>query len=232
MMKNYNLLWILPFIVSCIVYAGLNFFMARPTITTPSLIGKSLLESLSILGQNGLNARVVHQKEDADLYEGTILSQSPKASKKVKSGQTVLLSISIKPAQQYAPNFIGLTEKDIQNQLHEKNLIPKFFEVPSPYPQGTCISQVPAPSNVIDEKMIVCYLSKKQNDLIIVPNMIGRSISEIKELLQNYSIDPGIVHTKNISSNHVCKSCIISSQKPLPGSIISGSKLPNIQLSI
>ena len=57
MMKNYNLLWILPFIVSCIVYAGLNFFMARPTITTPSLIGKSLLESLSILGQNGLNAR-------------------------------------------------------------------------------------------------------------------------------------------------------------------------------
>lgn len=232
MMKNYNLLWILPFLISCIVYAGLSFFIARPTVTTPSLIGKSLQESLLILSRNGLNARIVHEKEDADLNEGTVLSQSPTASKQIKSGQTILLSISVKPAQQYAPNFIGLTEKEIRTQLADKNLIPKFFEVPSPYPEKTCVSQIPAPQAALHERMITCYISKKQDDLIIVPNMVGQSVTETVHVLQQYSITPNIVHTKNIASNHTCKNCVVSSQKPLPGSIISGSKLPNIQLSV
>lgn len=142
-MNTNNFLWLAPFFISISSYLLLNLFIPHKTIIAPSVIGKSLHEALGDLSACGLNTRIVSYKQDPDVPQGTVLSQSPRGNKYIKPGQTMLIAVSEQPPQSYAPSLHGLTENEIIYKLKNEGLIAKFFNVISPYPFTTCVAHIP-----------------------------------------------------------------------------------------
>src|SRR3972149_1541199 len=64
MIKNY--LWTLPFLLFITGYIGIQLLLAQPEVETPSLVGNSIHDAITLLSHNNLNARILSEKEDAD----------------------------------------------------------------------------------------------------------------------------------------------------------------------
>ncbi len=132
---NYkSFLWPLPFLSFLGGYYLLSTVYTQPTVTTPALVGSTLMSAIETLSTAHLTPRILAQKEDPDLPDGLILSQTPAAHQQIKIGQPVYLVISQKPADQPTPNLIGKTRKNMARIVRQKKIHEKLYEVPSPTP--------------------------------------------------------------------------------------------------
>lgn len=199
----------------------------------PALLGKPLSETLQILSDLNLNARILSQKEDNDLIEGTIISQMPSAQRKIRPHQSVFLVISKKSLQKKAPNFLQKDKATIDKIAQEQSLLLKIYYIPSNYPQDYCIGQFPSPQQIIFNNRMIIYLSNScSNKLVILPSFKQHNVLETTEFLTEKEIKFSLSHSNHIDDNHSCKNCRIFDQKPLAGSLIDLKKSFLLQLNV
>lgn len=198
------------------------------TVETPCLVGKSLHEALNLLSSVNLNGKIVREKIDPDLPEGTIISQNPSTGTRIKTHQSVYLGIIKKPAAQKVPNLIGKSKADIEELLASLNLKAHYYLIPGLCKGGTCSAQHPMAQEPLDGQEIVVYLCDTTPNPVIMPVLTGHTISQVKEFLAPYPIDLEIIHLNSTAHDHTCENCSIIDQRPLAGSLISflqGKKL-------
>ena len=123
-MKIKQYIWILPFAIFILGYYFLNLFISGPNIEAPNLIGKQANEALVIASNSSLSIKIIGEKEDPELQEGTILHQTP-INQKVKRNQSLYVLISKKPAPKTIPNLLNKTEGerlfyDLQEEVFVK----------------------------------------------------------------------------------------------------------------
>jgi len=92
-----NIIWIFPFSSFFLGYFFLSAWYHVERVKTPSLVGTNLPHAFQTLSQHQLNPRLLAIKEDPDIEQGTILSQTPSAGHPIKPHQPVFLVISKKP---------------------------------------------------------------------------------------------------------------------------------------
>jgi beta-lactam-binding protein with PASTA domain len=223
------LLWITPFLSFLIGYLLLSTFFSDHTIETPCVVGKPLTSAVTILSDHTLNARLLAQREDADLPDYTVVSQSPREYAKIKTQQAVFLVITRQPEKQPAPHLIGKSLDALRTTLDKAHIRPLFHHLKSNYPEGTCIAQFPSPDEPLEEGHILCYISCGNKKPIIWPNFKGKSVDTVREFLEGHQLKAEIVRDKKGETPG-----IISDQRPLPGSIInlSPDQRPPIQLFV
>jgi len=224
-----TIIWILPFLSFSLGYIAVGRLFKPKEFETPSIVGKQLIDAVSILSQQNLNIRFLAEKEDADIPHGTILTQSPQPGRKIKANQSIFTVISKKPTQIPCPRVINIHIDVIAQTLAAKKIRNKNYFLPSIYPHNNCIAQFPSPGIMLKKNNIITYISAGNKKPILLPNFKGKNIVEVVEFLNKYNgIKPEIIHTPSHDLIHYYdETCSVIDQRPLAGSIISiDSKKP------
>lgn len=231
-----NLIWFLPFFAFALGYYALSFIFKSKTINTPALMGKSINKAITILSDQNLNIRIVGTKPDADLPEGTIISQTPTAGSKIKENQTMYVVIAKKPAAIIAPDLKNKTIISAQKIAQDLGITIKHHSIPSEAPKDHCIAQLPSAGNELENNTMTVYVSTTENKPVIMPSFKNLPVEQVLSFLQLHGITPATLHTRQelLSSNHQCTQCIVIDQRPMAGSIvhINTEKLITIQLQV
>ena len=237
-MKLIHYLWPLPFISFSFGYLLLAYVCPADTIKTPSIVGITLQQALPILSSQNINIRLLVFKQETELPDGTILSQTPAANTPIKANQAVYLVLSQKPPQTLAPLLINKSADNIEKELKSKSIRHKTHLLQSNHPAKQCIGQYPTPGTPLDEKKIITYVSSGKHRPILLPNFRQKSISVVTEFLDTYSMKYTLSHQwlpqpTLASTAHVCtQACIVSDQRPLAYSIIDHSQDRPIQVHL
>lgn len=221
----------MPFLSFSLGYIFSFLISSHQSITVPSLIGNNISYAAKILSDAQLNLRIITQKEDADLPDGTIISQNPGAGHKIKENQAIYCIISQKPAELFAPTILNQRNDQITAFSQKEKIRIKNFFLESSYPCGLCIGQIPQPGSRLEQKILLAYIASS-NSKVLFPDLYGKYVPEVIEFFQPYGFSPTIVHKTNLEQDHHCKTCRIINQKPLPGSLVDISKPLNIQIQV
>ncbi len=225
--------WLMPFIFFLIGYYAIDICFYHSLIKTPPVIGKPLTEALELLAQHNLNAKLIGYKEDLSTNPGTVISQNPSESSSIRPQQTVFLVVSALPKKQQIPHCVGLYYPVVLEQLKEQEMTHTAHHVASNYPQGMCIAQSPETSSKESDKELVLYLSKgNSSGSFLMPTLTDIPVTQVIDFLTENNLPFAIFHTTEIPSDHLCSSCKVVAQKPLPGSPVQKKSIQTIQLQI
>lgn len=219
--KNY--FWVFPFLSFLIGYFVMEHVSRIAELEAPSIVGQHLQEAIEKLSNKDLNIRFIAQKEEPDLPQGTILSQTPLPGQKIKPHQALYVVVSKKPPAIAAPSLLNKSKDLLDKELNAMGIRKKAYYLPSNLPINSCIAQLPMPGNPIDDEKITIYLSSENKKPVLLPDFRKKTIHEVREFLQQYNIEINLVHTtkKDKKLNEKNPQNIISDQRPLPGSIVN-----------
>lgn len=214
-------MWILPFMSFLIGYSFLHYLFQVNYVEIPLLVGKTVDQVVPLLTELNLNMRLLHYKEGVDVPAGTILSQIPAASQRVKPHQSIFLVIAKQSHISCAPDVRNQTVEVIKNQLETRGIVPQMYYVPTIYPASHCVAQIPTGGEVLKDNKMILYLSDTSTEKIIWPNFISKRVEDVVEFLQVQGISAEIIHTYAATPGHFCSDCLVVDQRPLPGAIIT-----------
>jgi len=192
-------------------------------------VGKQLPEAVQLLSSHNLNTRLMAEKEDLDLPDYTIISQTPREHTRIKAHQSVFLVLTRQPQKPLAPHLIGESQEAICQKLVPAHIRYKCYGISSNLPTGSCIAQFPRPGEQLDTNFLICYISKGNQKPVLFPDLRSKTIQEVSAFLSTHDLTADIIgNTKNTDS------ALIYEQRPLPGSIITlnTGNQPNIQLHV
>ncbi|MBT3456283.1 PASTA domain-containing protein [bacterium] len=224
--------WFLPFAFFIIGYFSIGFLYRHNEFQIPCIVGKNIHQATSILSSQNLNVRIIKDKEDSALEPGTVLSQEPRCSSRIKPNQTVFVTVSKAPALIPAPDILGKDYKDTLKHLKRQNIRNKTYAFESDQPKDTCVGQIPEKNELLPEKKIIIYKSKGTAKPAIFPDFRGKNIQNIIEIFKEHGIDPEILHNYSISEEHSCQHCKVTHQRPLPGTLVQLESGINVQLQV
>lgn len=231
MFQSSRLLWLMPFASFIFGYLLVSFLHTQPVLQTPALIGKPLDQAILILSQLNLNIRVVGQKEEAQLPEGTILSQTPAAGSTIKAQQSLYVTIAKKPLPLAMPLLIGKSHTQAIAELEKLSLQAKIYHISSDQPEGTIIAQFPEQGLSTHEQPIILYAAKDPEKPIIMPNFKQHPLEQVISFLELNGITPTILHTP-VAPDHRCTTCVVIDQRPLAGTFFKRSKDKPLQVQL
>lgn len=228
--KSYR--WTTPFFSFLLGYALLHIILTPHPIETPQLLGKNISDALHISSSKNLYLRVIHEKEDKDLQEGIVISQTPQEGQKIKPGQHIFIVISKKPPQTELPSIVGLCVEAAQKKTEPLGIVNKQIKFPSHYPNNTIIAQIPSAHEFVSDNKMISYVSCNQDKRVIFPDLTNKTVQDVQEFLQLYEIKPKIYHKKTIDQKHSCTQCKVAQQRPLSGSIVQLSEKLSVYLEV
>jgi len=216
-----SFLWTVPFLSFLSGYYLLSQLYHIESIKTPPVVGLTLAQAFEILSDNNLNPRLLAQKEDLDLPEGTVLSQNPAAHDSIKPNQTIYLVTSRKPAKNQTPHLLGKTVETITLELANLGIRNKAYYLASSTPIGVCIGQQPNPGELLDDNKMITYISAGNTKPVVLPNFKNKPVSDVLEFLKGHNIPVTVTHLVPPAYGHDCRgTCVVTDQRPLAGSII------------
>jgi beta-lactam-binding protein with PASTA domain len=224
-------LWIVPFACFLSGYGIMSIIYKTKTTQAPALVGKTIQEALRITAQNGLSIILIKEQEDAELPAGTIILQNPQPNTHIKSHQAIQCVIS-KRTEQYAPQLIGKNINDCTPELDTLRIKYKIHAIANSAPEGMCIAQDPAPTAQMANKTLTLYIANNTLQQYLFPNLRQRSIEDVKNFLASAPVVIQVSHAFEQPEGHTCSECIVSDQRPRPGTIVSLNKATPIQVQL
>lgn len=224
--------WLFPFIFFIAGYYAVYCLIHIESVETPSLVGLSLQDALKAISAVQLQGQILAEKEDEDLPNGFVLDQSPTAGQRIKTSQSIYLTITKKPVPLRAPGLLGLQKKTIDEQVCPQKIRVKYHEIESRYPINYCYAQYPAPGDVVEGRTMHAYLSSGITSTRIFPQCKGLSVTTVREFLQQQGMTAQIFHTAPVAIDHVCSTCLVRDQKPLVGTLFDIKKPLTVQLIV
>jgi beta-lactam-binding protein with PASTA domain len=221
-MKLSSYFWLLPFFCFITGYLALQHVYRIDQLAAPNLIGKQLPDAVAQLSDDNLNIRLIDQKEDPDLPQGTILSQTPAAGQKVKPHQAIHVVISKQQQKKVCPLLLGKNTTEIQTELADLKIRNKSYPVASNQPINTCVAQFPSVGQVLDDPRVITYISAGDKKPVLMPNFKNKSATQAIEFCKQLPqlIQLEITHADAQPRDHICgEQCIIIDQRPLAGSL-------------
>lgn len=220
---NFNhLLWLTPFASFLIGYAIMASFFKPQHIETPALVGKTIVDAVRIASKHDLSLRISAEKDDSDLPDGTIISQTPSAQTIIKARQAIYIVLSKKPALEQTPNLLQKSASEIAEIAQKKGIQVKTYQLPSSNtPANCCIAQTPAPGTPLERKNMAVYLCNDTLKPVIMPNFKGQLLPDVQEFLQLHGITPSIIYTNPLGQAAPLQQNIVVDQRPLPGTLVT-----------
>ena len=217
-----SFLWVIPFIGFMMGYILMRGLTHTEIITVPSVMGLHLTDAIRALSSDRLNVRILAEKEDPDLNEGMILSQTPEPGTLVKPHQSIFLVITCKPLKPQAPTLLGSTLTQAQVRARSATIALQTYTLESPSPNERVIAQSVMPQRDVEGGVLTIYTSKGSTPLRIFPQLRGRKPDEVISFFGLYDIP---VDLKGLQSGS------IKDQRPLAGTLIDIRKPLVVQIT-
>lgn len=231
MIKQY--FWFIPFCASVVGYLAIAFIYRPHQVPIPHLVGYSIHDAVRSASDHQLNIRIINEKEDANLPDGTIINQIPKSPGLTKSSQTIYCTASKRPEKMMVPSFLKQSKAMILKELNALGMRSKIEYLPSDLPKDHCFAQYPSPGSFLEDEPIIIYLARSAQEPIVWPNLKGQSVSEVQNFLQLNGIEVNSSHTTLQEPYHICtQHCVVVDQRPLAGTILPESSLSTIHVQL
>lgn len=222
-----------PFACFLTGYVVTHCVLHKEEVVLDNVIGKSLQESVAILSKKNLSVRLLHEREDSVLPEGTVLDQIPKPFQHVKPQQNIFLTISKKERPLLVPDFCGQPEQELVVLAQRAGIDVKVFHLPSDIPKGRCIAQQPLAGSFFEKnRNMLVYVSTGQQSLYVLPSFIGMMLPDVESGVKHTSLMIEVFHSVSVAEGHTCQRCRVVDQRPLGGSIVSLDRPLTVQIQV
>ena len=138
-------------------------------------------------------------EENSTLEDGTVISQDPISSTKVKKGSTVTLTIAQKNSILLDASIIGMTEEKAKSYLNARSImstvITEYSDTVAP---GCVIKTSPeVGSTVRIGSEVVLYIATDSQDTVKMPDIQGTTREMAEQALKAADLEVGIVTEVN-----------------------------------
>lgn len=229
--KSFLIKIFIAFLVLIVIIMGMNYyilpwFVSSPEEIVPNLVGKTYEDAVTELDSLNLQAVVTDTIYNEKYNIGTVILQKPNPGQVVKDGRRVYLFISGGKQTVNVPNLKGKSIREAKFTLERIGLnMGEISDVPSNNPKDMIFDQQYAEGTPLKKgdsvgvTLTVGVLSSR----VILPDFIGKSLSEVIEILADSSLRVGTVTYR--VSNSLLPNTIID-QFPSQGSVVSiGSQI-------
>ena len=169
----------------------------KEIVEVPYLVGKKLDDAILVLQSKKLEYVVVG-KQNSDKYPADyIIKQIPPAGTKVKESRQILLTISKGTETTFVPYLIGKELGFARNLLQRSDLLVGniYFEQNDSVPNNVVISQNPSSGKeVAVGSSVDLVVSSGGNNIVIVPDLMGKTYTEAEAILEELGLRLGEVN--------------------------------------
>lgn len=195
------------------------------TVEVPDVTGMSLEDASRALDSLGLEGRQGDVRPDREHPAGIVVIQNPLAGHAVKKGRRVYLTISGGEESVNVPSVRGRTLRDATFLLERTGLrLGEVTHAPSEeYPVNTIIEQgeVPGAKARKETRVDVIVSLGPVASSIIVPDLIGKPLSEAKKLIESSGMVLGNI--THVPSADLLPNTVLE-QFPHPGDLVDAKQ--------
>ena len=173
------------------------WYVSSPEVLVPSLRGMKESEAINLLENNKLEPIIADTTYDIRFSKGTVIIQRPRSGEKVKEGRRVYLFISGGEPVVNVPLLKGKSLKDAKFALERLGLkLGQIDELSSSNPKDLIIDQQYAEGTPIKkgEYVGVSISIGAGEGVIVVPDLIGKSLAEAERVLADSSLKVGRIN--------------------------------------
>jgi beta-lactam-binding protein with PASTA domain len=188
-------------------------------VRVPNVVGLTYAEAAKQLEQVGLKAERGEQRFHNAAPKGTILDQKPPADSREAPG--IKVSLVVSSGQRYGtiPGVIGMSRELALNALEVAGFeAGEVSERPSNEPRGAVIDSRPRPGTQAPMPTTVSLVISAGPTTIIVPDVVGRPVSEATLLLRQVGLSVGEISYAGGGNAIADAAAVVSSQSPPAGS--------------
>jgi beta-lactam-binding protein with PASTA domain len=174
------LVLLLVFLASALL--AMRFAIQGREVKVPRLIGLTPSEAERVANSDGLVLSVESRFYSAAVPEGRIVSQAPAADAPVRRGWKVRVAESLGPQRAAVPNLLGQSQHAAGINISRRGLelgTVGTLHLPGALPD-TVVSQNPQPdaTEAASPRTSLIFSAPDNAQLYVMPNFVGRSISE------------------------------------------------------
>lgn len=203
-------------VVSVVIFLFLPKITGTTEVVVPNLTGTTQDEARFLCDGRGLYFVVSGEEESADVAEGRIARQTPFQGSVVRSKTTVSVTVSKGSMTVTVPHLRNLSLVDATTSL--TNLGLKLSEVrqveDDQVSTDHIVKTIPAAGTKVKRKTEIVLLVSKGKKEVLVPRLIGKSISRARGIIQDKGLTVGYVRREVSTEFNVG---IVMSQSPRPG---------------
>lgn len=227
----HHFLWLLPFFGFLAGYLIMSLSSQTESIQTPKLIGKTSAEALRICAQHSATLRILEEKVDTQLPDGTVIAQDPAPGTAIKRDGAIWCTLS-KKIMAVAPALIGLTQEQIKHKIAPCNITCTFVSVTSTHPQGTCIAQSPQAQKTIPDGHLIAYMAQPAHSSVIMPSFEQHFLKDALSFLQDHECIAELFFDTPHDQHHICGACMVIGQHPKAGALIASQNIKNMHVQL
>jgi serine/threonine-protein kinase len=197
------------------------WFAAGPGafITTPDVVGRTLVQAQSALAAEGLNGREAQTFDDT-VPVGQVISSDPGAGDRVRKGGTVTLRVSQGPRVIALPDLAGKTADEATAALQGLGLelggLSQAFD--AKVPEGSVISSDPAAKAEVARGSTVSLVVSKGPQPIGVPTVTGLPRDQAEAAVTGL----GLKFAAEDAFDDTVPEGVVISQDPASGTLVAG----------
>ena len=178
-------------------YVIMPWYVSSPETKVPLVVGLQAQEAISLLEKEGFKPLISDTSYGLQLPTGEVFLQKPDAGKVVKEGRTVYLFISGGQKVISVPLLKGKSILDAKFALERLGLkLGRIERIPSSQPEDMIFDQQYAEGTLLKqgETVGVTVSAGRGGGEIVVPDLIGKSLSEAKKILADSSLVIGKIN--------------------------------------
>jgi serine/threonine-protein kinase len=194
------LLYLLGLILFVIIIDQVIFpwYVSSPETEVPKVTGMKYEDAIFILENADLEAVIGDTTYDAKYPLGTVVIQKPSAGHMVKEGRRVYIFISGGDPVVHVPNLKGKSLRDAKFSLERLGLKLGYIdETASENPKNMIFDQQYAEGTPLkkgENVGVSISLGQANQGEIIVPDLIGKSLTEAQEILADSTLKVGKIN--------------------------------------
>ena len=175
----------------------------------PNVIGKNKDEAIKILDDAGLNPIVQTSRFDQKYQKDQVVFQKPAPNTSVKTNRRVYLTISGGESTVKMPALISKTIRDAKINLERIGLVlGKIDSVESEFPVNLIVEQQYFNNKELAKgtTVIIKVSIGPKVGMIRVPNLLGKSLSDVEKILKENALKIGaktFIYSSNLLPNTV-----------------------------
>lgn len=190
----------------------------------PNVKGLPYDEADKKLAGVGLKAQHSPGHPDPTTPKGVVLEQDPRPGLRAEEGATVTLVVSTGQQIVAVPAVVGLTQADAQSAIEAAGFeLGQVVERPSSNPPGQVLESTPGAGAKVSIPSSVSIVVSVGSNVALVPNVVGRSLEDARDVLRSAKLNVGGVTAAPGSS---AEGGTVSAQNPPAGArVATGSKV-------
>ncbi|MFI1014574.1 Stk1 family PASTA domain-containing Ser/Thr kinase [Streptomyces sp. NPDC020965] len=167
-----------------------------PQVEVPDVTEKMRQSAEELLKRKGFKVDV-KESETSDQDPGTVIDQNPVGASMAEKNTTVTITVA-KQALATVPRVLENQLADVEQQLKTLGFVVRTEYVDSEKPKDQVLEQDPAPdAKVAQGSTVTLKVSKGPAQTAQVPGLVGRTVGEAKQLLQQAGLQLGDIDGPN-----------------------------------